>query len=160
MRPSPLASLLACFSLQACGSTEPDYDIVYGSPELEALTKEYISSARAAKIKIFDNELVLVKVGKLPDGAPPAAAGVCLSRAWDDGTREKGSSRIILGTLAWSLASDCDKKRLLFHELGHCLSHKVHTEGLGETLMSPVFSFDKTHHNCEITKQFFTNGGR
>jgi len=160
MRYTPLASLLICFSLQACGSPEPDYDIVYGSPELEALTKEYISSARAAKIKIFSNELVLVKVGNLPDGAPIAAAGVCLSRSWDDGTREKGSSRIILGTLAWSLASECDKKRLLFHELGHCLSHKMHTEGSGETLMSPVFSFYSTQHNCEITNQFFSSKGR
>jgi hypothetical protein len=159
MKTNPLACLFLFFSLQACGSPEPDYDVVYGSLDLEVLTHEYITSAKAAKIKIFDNELVLVKVGKLPDDAPIAAAGVCLSRGWDDGTREKGKSRVILGTLAWSLASYCDKKRLLFHELGHCLSHKSHTKGDTETLMSPVFTFDKTQHNCEITKQFFSNGG-
>ncbi len=43
-------------------------------------------------------------------------------------SNNQGEPKVIFNTLFWSILSDLDKEKLVFHELGHCILKRSHLD--------------------------------
>jgi hypothetical protein len=148
-------AILSVGTLVGCitGSISPSLEgVIYSSSKLQQWTEEYVEKANNAGIPVFYDELVLVAVGKIPKYAPLGASGVCLFYTKKDGSVQKGRSVIVLKEETWGTYDRCTQKHLLFHELGHCLSHLDDLKENGK-LMSSFFR--RGAHNCTEMDDFF-----
>jgi hypothetical protein len=151
-----LLTVLFVLLVTACGQrVDPVADpivVVYGSEELKELTEEYIARATAAGIFVAKDEMTKIVFDSFT-GKEEFAAGMCYYTE----PRKRGMSRVVISKDIWPKLDQCDRKLLVFHELGHCLSHLDHTEKNSELLMDPYFTPRRkiATRNCEIVDNFF-----
>lgn len=116
-----LAALLAGgLSLTSCAAGK----------EPSAYVAEFVADARLSGREVDVSRLV-VRFDSLPDGV----GGRC-------DTDENGDPEVVVSESLWPELGDMARKVVVYHELGHCVLHRAHTEsrdavGLPVSLMYP-----------------------
>lgn len=103
---------LAALILGGCGSNPHHFDVT-------GFETYYNNFAVAGNVQC-DN--LIIKFGTLGDPGPVAGSeivGECI-------TQENATPVVVIDQLYWSQASDSVREELIWHELGHCLLHRVH----------------------------------
>lgn len=98
---------------------------------------------RIRKEKLFVGQLQFI----WGDSFNPEAVGVCYRNS--DGTRIATISRF-----GWESYGECQRRELIYHELGHCLLNLKHSEN---GIMSPVLEGEKeceSHWESNLVKLF------
>lgn len=138
-----LLVLSLIFIFTGCGKT------VSIAPEFQSFVDDFNASAASHNHSGADN--LIVEFGET---SSKAAGATCYQTS--------GTPRIAVNEKTWNATSDSRRKEMLFHEMGHCVLNRSHTEdhlsdGCKASIMSasPVGDWCANHHADEYVTELF-----
>lgn len=121
-----LSLFILLLNLISCTLKQPEEQkqSLYIDPNTSKYVNEFVNSALKRGLLLDTSNLVVVVVDQIPFINNPNTIGFC-------SVSNKGPTVFIKSDF-WFNRSEDDKELLIFHELGHCLLGKTHTDGISK----------------------------
>jgi hypothetical protein len=132
-RAFPFALALALSACGGDGSSAPHTNVVQIDSQFQSTVDAFTTESQAQGHPVVIQDLIVQSVSELSN---TDEMGTCI--------QEEGSTPVIqISQPLWDSLDADGQQELLFHELGHCVLNRVHTEdlnnGVPTSVMSPVF---------------------
>ena len=136
-----LTLLLTFVSSSGCGEPSPIVDPPF-APFLESFRKD------AAARGIHNLRRPAIRMAELPDREAKLYYGFC--------RRRKDNITVVINVRYWGSLTEGRQKRLIYHELGHCLLGRRHMEDDSESFMYPFIlgAIPSVREEHELDKLF------